>query len=356
MYAQQSLQDNLFLMFYGGVAMLAFAVGLYLWLRRSNAIAPVITPPTALRRWTAAFFIMSALSHVWWYVLGVHLLTDDRLVRNITAITLDHITLVPIVMGVLLNMLQDRQRRLWPWFLMQIPVIAGAIVGIALHSEFYGLELLHYWQIGVMLVFVLYYIRALKQYGRWLQENFADLEHKEVWQSLLFAVILLIVYELYSTNPGDMAREYLSQLETVLIIVFLVWRVETLQRLDITADESEETSKSNNISLQLEQYCVAKQLYLQHDLTLQQLAIAIGTNRTYLGTYFAQEGITYNTYINRLRVEHFIRLYQTNNDPLRPVKASQLAQQSGFYSYSTFSVAFKKYMGITVTEWMKGEN
>ena len=60
-----------------------------------------------------------------------------------------------------------------------------------------------------------------------------------------------------------------------------------------------------------------KQSYLQHDLTLQQLAIIIGTNRTYLSTYFAQ--------------------------------------QSGFHSYSTFSAAFKKHTGTTVSEWMKGE-
>ena len=89
MYAQQSLQDTLFLMLYGGVAILALVTGLYLWLRRNNGIASDVTPPKALRRWTAAFFIMSALSHVWWYVLGVYWLEDDRLVRNIPAVTLD---------------------------------------------------------------------------------------------------------------------------------------------------------------------------------------------------------------------------------------------------------------------------
>ena len=110
MYAQQSIYDLLFLMLYGGVAMLALAAGFYLWLRRSNAITPTITPPTALRRWTAAFFFTVALSHVWWFVLGVYWLTDDRLVRNITAVTLDHVMLVPLVMAMLLRMLQDRMR------------------------------------------------------------------------------------------------------------------------------------------------------------------------------------------------------------------------------------------------------
>ena len=128
MYVQQSLQDNLFLMLYGAIAILALATGLYLWLRRSNTIAPDVTPPKALRLCTAAFFITAALSHIWWYVLGIYWLTDDRLVRNIVAVTLDHITLVPLVMAFLLRMLQDRQRPLWPWVLSQAQVETLAII------------------------------------------------------------------------------------------------------------------------------------------------------------------------------------------------------------------------------------
>lgn len=208
MYAQQSLQDTLFLMLYGGVAILALISGLYLWLRRSNAIDPDVTPPMALRRWTAAFFIMAALSHVWWYVLGVCWLTDDRLVRNIVAVTLDHVLLVPLVMALLLRLLQDRQRPLWPWFLSQVPIIVAATRGIVRHDGFYGFDLTTGWQIAVMTVFVVYYIYIIIRYSRWLRENYADLEHKEVWQSLLFMAALFVVYEVYFTNPGEMVREY----------------------------------------------------------------------------------------------------------------------------------------------------
>jgi len=361
MYAQQSLQDTLFLMLYGGVAILALVTGLYLWLRRSNAIAPDVTPPMALRRWTAAFFIMAALSHVWWYVLGVYWLTDDRLVRNIVAVTLDHVILVPLVMALLLRMLQDRQRPLWPWALVQLPIVVSAVVGVVRHDEFYGFDLTTYWQITVMTIFVVYYIYALIQYGRWLHENYADLEHKEVWQSLLFMAALFVFYEVYFTNPGEMVREYLAQVETLAIIAFLLWRVETLQELDdklfdaSLTDETIPVSQSTTINIQqlLEAFCEAKQLYLQHDLTLQQLAMVIGTNRTYLSGYFAQQGFTYNTYINRLRINHFIRLYRENMNSAHTVTAMQLAQQSGFRSYSTFSSAFKQFNGQTVTAWMR---
>lgn len=361
MYAQQSLQDTLFLMLYGGVAILALVTGLYLWLRRSNAIAPDVNPPMTLRRWTAAFFITAALSHIWWYVLGIYWLTDDRMVRNIVAVTLDHITLVPLVMALLLRMLQDRQRPIWPWILVQLPIVASAALGISRHDEFLGFDLTTYWQIAVMTIFVVYYIYALIQYSRWLRENYADLEHKEVWRSLLFMAALFVVYEVYFTNPGEMAREYLAQLETLVIVAFLLWRVETLQEIDdkmadtSQADEATSVNESTaiNIQQQLDTICEARHLYLQHDLTLQQLAAALGTNRTYLGNYFVQQGYTYNTYINNLRIKHFKQLYRESVRLNRPISATELAQQSGFRSYRTFSLAFKLFEGQNFTAWMK---
>ena len=361
MYGDQGLQDVFFIMFYGWAALLAILACFYFLFSRGNLFSRTNIPPKELRRWTAAFMAAVAASHVWWYVMGIYFLVDDRLVRNIVGIMLDHITLVPLAMAMLLRMLQDRRRQIWPWVLTQVPIIVAATVGIVRHDEFYGFEMTTYWQLTVMIVFVIYYIYSLVKYGRWLHENYADLEHKEVWQSLLFVVALFAVYEIYFTNPGEMAREYLAQVNTVVIIVFLLWRVETLQTLDpitlepVAEEIEEEASRGINIGALLEQHCEAKQLYLQHDLTLQQLATVVGTNRTYLSSYFAQQGITYNAYINRLRIEHFIHLYRENRASSRPITAIQLAQQSGFYSYSTFSVAFKKFMGVTVSEWMKSE-
>ena len=67
--------------------------------------------------------------------------------------------------------------------------------------------------------------------------------------------------------------------------------------------------KRLHFSSLLRKHCEVSRLYLHHDLTLTQLAEAIGTNRTYLSAYFAQKGITFNIYINRLRIQHFERLY-----------------------------------------------
>ena len=231
MFDYRGLQDVLFIALYCGVAFLAVLAAVYLLFRRHNVFADVRSS-LRLRRWTAVLLATMTASHVWWYAIGTWWLADDWLVRTILVIMLDHSTLVPLVMVVLLSMLQDRRRLIWPWLLWQMPVVAFGVAGMDERSWFYGYELPHYYQLLVVAVFVIYYIFALRQYGRWLRDNYADLEHKEVWQSLAFALALFAVYSLYTSNMGEMAREYLSQVISISIIAFLLWRVETLQELE----------------------------------------------------------------------------------------------------------------------------
>ena len=233
MYEYLGLQDVFFIMLYGMAGFFALLACLYLLFRRGNAfVGEEVKSSLRIRRWTAALMAAMAASHVWWYVIGVYWLADDWVVRTITVIMLDHATLVPLVMGVLLALLQDRRRPLWPWLVVQAPLVADGIVGIVQRDMFCGFELPHYWQLGVAVAFVVSYIFALRQYGRWLLDNYADLERKEVWQSLAFAIVLLLAYAIYTSNAGELMREYLSQVITIVVIAFLLWRVETLQELE----------------------------------------------------------------------------------------------------------------------------
>ena len=88
------------------------------------------------------------------------------------------------------------------------------------------------------------------------------------------------------------------------------------------------------------------------DVTVTQLARAQGTNRTYLGMYFSRQGTTYNSYINDLRIDCFVRLVREANAAQRPFTAQELAAQSGYRSYRTFSVAFRQRTGQSVKDWI----
>ena len=338
-------------------------------------------------------------------------------------------------MAILLRLLQNRQHRIWPWALTQFPILVTAVIGIVRHDEFYGYNLTTYWQLAVMIAFVVYYIHSLIKYGRWLRENYADLEHKEVWQSLVFAAVLFVVYEIYFTNPGEMVKEYLAQIETLAIITFLLWRVETLQQLGVEekqemqvaphnlpvrdeqqllteageqvrvgepsfgtgsgswtnethnesyqdrhADSKQTVEQSTSLSHRerlrvltlasehvraseqdsrggLEKslflYCEQPKLYLRYNLTLSELAETIGMSREALGAWFAGQNDTYNAYINRLRIDHFVRLYSEAAKAQRTFTIFELAHKCGYRSFLSFTSAFRQRMGTSVTAWLK---
>ena len=212
-------------------------------------------------------------------------------------------------------------------------------------------------------------VRALRQYGRWLCDNYADLEHKEVWQSFVVLAIIMLVFAIYMFTSEGTVYQYAMQVIVLVLVFYLLWRVETLSDLSLSQQpeslpvdlsipakrESDVSQKvpTANIGPLLQKYCIDTKLYLQHDLTLSQLAQAIGTNRTYLTNYLINEGITYNAYINELRINHFINLYRKAVAAERSITAQQLAHDSGYRSYSTFSLAFKQRMGQSVTAWMR---
>ena len=372
MYDQQQVfSDSLYLIVFGGAMILALIGCIYLLFRRSNAFAPEVTPPLRLRRWVAAFFVVMLLSHISWYVFVKYGFFGDSLTGLIVAAALDCMVLIPLIMGMLQAMLQDRRRPLWPFVLASLPV-AALFAATAYRHDIVLLPWLQGYFMLMTVVMFIYMAFAVRQYSLWLRNNYADLENKEVWQSFMVLAICLLVlsfYVYYSSN--GMTYEYAVQVFDYLFIAILLWRVETLQTLENNDDNDDiieatgleevmalqssapQVTIPDNIGQLLEHYCEGRQLYLRQDITLSQLSKAIGTNRYYLSQYFTRQDTTYNAYINSLRIQHFVRLYQEASAAKRSFTAQQLAQECGFRSYSTFAVAFKQRMGQTVSTWMR---
>ncbi|MBR1668080.1 MAG: helix-turn-helix transcriptional regulator [Bacteroidaceae bacterium] len=382
----------LFFMLYGMTGVVPFMAAVYLLLSRGNAFAPEVTPPVRLRRWAASFFALSALGHVWWmlfYFHSPHFHSMDDLIHSaayVALVVFDCVTMLTTLAGTLLSMLQDRRRRIWPVFVAMIPFVALGVVLMVYPSQ--QIMLIAFVYILLLYVlFTVYMVFAARRYGRWLNDNYADLENKKVWLSQVVTLTCLLLFILYTlVDPDSLLFMYLMHFGEIILFGLLLWRVETLPQLDSILVEQEncppalEGKKDDTtagmavqestvnaqlfnhlpasinlakIEQLLAEHCVSTQLYLKHDLSLQQLAQAIGTNRSYLSQYFSHQGITYNTYINNLRINHFISRCQDAVAAGQPIVAQQLASESGYHSYSTFSLAFKQRMGQSVTAWMR---
>ena len=377
----QIQEDAIYVMLYAVVTVLAALGCVYLLFRRGNAFAADVTPPLRLRRWAAAFLAVIALGHVWYWP-SMAFSSSEAVERwMLIGGLLDCLLTIPVALVVMLCMLQDKRRPLWPVWLAMVPLVIMMGVNIANCS----VALLP-WMQGYFLLavigFTVYMVREVRQYGRWLRDNYADLEHKEVWQSLLVLAVIMFLFVYYVTGYGSITYEYIIQVSGLLLIGHLLWRVETLQDLNlpissenivvanatpiddsdamdtmIATEEPEEADTSlsvrNNIGPLLKLHCEEPQLYLQYDLTLTQLATQIGVNRSYLSKHFALQGMTYNTYINDLRIRHFVSLCHERAAAHQPLSVQQLSLDSGFRSYSTFNGAFKQVMHTTATEWLR---
>ena len=362
----QIREDIFFIMFYAGVTVMALIASCYLLLRRGNAFAPDITPPVRLRRWVAVFFACIALGHVWYLPTYFLSSSDDVVLFGLIGSLLDCLTFFPLEIVVLLAMLQDRHRPLWPVSLMLAPPIAGMAWGVISRSDAL-MPLIRIYFLLLSIGLIIYMVREVRRYRRWLRDNYADLEHKEVWQSFLVLAVIFIASDFYVGGYGLPVYEYVSQALAIVLICYLLWRVETLSDLSMSTNDEEEEfvttenvedndlplSIRNSIELLLQQHCIDKQLYLQHELNLLKLAKAIGTNRSYLSQYFSSIGINYNAYINDLRINHFVSLYHEAVASQRSITARQLALESGYRSYNTFREAFKRKTGQSVTVWMR---
>ena len=367
----------LYLLLHGAGTAVSVVLCLYLLLCPGKAIAPDIKSPARLRRWAAALFGVMAMAHVWWILFYTYSNDNCSVIYGLLVAN-DCMVLPPVFVGTLLTMLQDRHRPMWPIFVVMTPCAVIAVLQIAMPSidlttpnKIYGLVL--------VAAFIINMVVAVRQYGRWLRDNYADLEHKEVWLSLTLLIGLMLLLMSYEYTDNYVMNT-IAHIIGFPLAGLLLWRVDTLKDLSTDSLTHEPCSAQSEACLSkhsamppceakspspkgdalhigqlLAKHCEDAQLYLQTDLTLSQLSAAIGMNRYYLSQYFASQNTSYYEYIHDLRIRHFIARYRELAAAHEPIVAQQLAQESGYHSYSTFSTAFKQRMHKSVTAWIHEE-
>ena len=104
-----------------------------------------------------------------------------------------------------------------------------------------------------------------------------------------------------------------------------------------------------HFATRLDEYMKGEQAYLNPKLTLSELALRVGTNRTYLSNYINQNlHQTFFDYINALRLTHATELLLTSNYTLEVI-----AEKSGFNSLSTFRRCFIQKHGCSPSIYKK---
>ena len=218
-----------FFILYGITGVVPLIAAAYLLLRRGNAIAPDVTPPLRLRRWAASFFAVMALAHVWWLLFYIFS-RDLHSASYVMLAMVDCLLLFVTFAGMLLAMLQDRRRPVWPALMAMIPFVALAGVFMFYPNSLLEIIIAAY-LVLLSLLFAAHMVVAIRQYGRWLNDNYADLENKKVWLCQAVSLGCMLLFVLY-VLAIDMVFIWLIHIIELVLVGLLLWRVETLPNLE----------------------------------------------------------------------------------------------------------------------------
>jgi len=112
---------------------------------------------------------------------------------------------------------------------------------------------------------------------------------------------------------------------------------------------TQQTATAKHIESKLNLWLDKKQ-YLQSGITLEDVAVYIGTNNKYLSRHINQTmNRTFREWINRLRIEEAKRLLLDCPD----MNINEIASQTGFAGKSHFSQQFRAITSLSPSDWRK---
>lgn len=95
-----------------------------------------------------------------------------------------------------------------------------------------------------------------------------------------------------------------------------------------------------------------EKLYLRSDLKLQDVAVALQTNSSYVSECInSLRGQSFSQFVNTYRVSHAQELLRRQPD----IKTTIVATDSGFSTEASFFRNFKAVTGMTPREWFQGK-
>lgn len=219
----------------------------------------------------------------------------------------------------------------------------------------------------VALCLVIFSIPVIVRYERFIHANYSQLENRTVKWLRTFVLLLYICFVTWSLakNNASWLGDTINYLVLIVIWYFLyrnarkqiVNKVPGLFDLfsegQLAKPQSEypgDTHFKSEFSSLLQKIMKEEKLYLHPALSLNELAMAAGTNRTYLSDYLNHTlNVTFYDYVNSFRVTESCLLLSHEE----PMRLEEIAEACGFNSLSTFRRSFHRNMHMTPVQYRK---
>jgi AraC-like DNA-binding protein len=218
---------------------------------------------------------------------------------------------------------------------------------------------------AMLILPVFFYGRSyLQKYERLVHEVYADIEDKTL-APIRYMLIAFAATSIASFTANLIGRHQFGNSIWMLAIpsllfsslLFAIGYVGYHQHFSMENIEDDEqqadiiesnTTTINDLRVQIEQIMESEQLYRQPNFKIVDLVQRLNTNRNYVYRAINLDmGLSFNEYVNRMRIEYAAMLIAQN--PGKPL--SEIAEQSGFSSSTSFYRNFKLYKGMGPKEY-----
>jgi len=223
-------------------------------------------------------------------------------------------------------------------------------------------------QMAVYFTLMFVFLHRTKHY---IRENFSEAE----WMFrrwiirfvYLLAVLSIVVIITYLFHPR--VDEWLTQILNVIAMIYLVYnslitaKVPQTEQLSVeekpyhnpvlqTINMNEDIMQLQDYAFSIMKYLETSEVYLNADLTLQDLAKQTGiSSRNISRTINTVLNKSFFDLINSMRIEKSKELLISYKEDNRTIDV--VAQMCGFKSRFILNNAFKKSEGMTPSQWLK---
>lgn len=204
-------------------------------------------------------------------------------------------------------------------------------------------------------ILVFYYVILYRAFVRDIKKNYSSFSSSMIhglhaqWVASLLSVFVFLISMTQDTVFWGIVNMF-ANLFSISVIIYTSEHLMPLPQ-ETEADESYDIAEDTHeidILKALKDNCESNLLFCNPELSLQDLSLAAGTNRTYLSKWFADNDTTFYSYINRLRIDYAARLLLTTDDSIKKIQVD-----SGFSSKTTFRKYFLDYYGCSPSEYRK---
>jgi AraC-like DNA-binding protein len=236
-----------------------------------------------------------------------------------------------------------------------------------------------YWDTGFIFLHFFVYItvsfRQIRHFRQALGDRFSDLQRLDIsWLSstLLFFTIAMVAAALNGFMALTPLANYFYFVFTIILLILFVYInlviLKAMQRPALFADmkEKEEPARgvpkysgsalnseeSKSLFARLQQHMQITKPYLEPELTLEQLAAQLALRPKILSQVINENtGQNFFDYINRYRIGEAKRILTDPAD--KKITVQEVLYTVGFNSKSSFNTLFKKYTGMTPSEFKR---